>query len=63
MAYVFLRLQNYVRPELKEFEQNLKNEIGPLGRDTLPVFNTWSKKETVVGRVVRTTSDMFRTNK
>ncbi|XP_060575254.1 uncharacterized protein LOC132732770 [Ruditapes philippinarum] len=59
MAHVLLGLQNNVTPEIKDYEQKLKNERGPLGRDTPSVFNTWSKKETVVGRVVRTTSDTF----
>ena len=55
MAHVLLGFHSYINPELKEFEQIIKNERGPLGRDAVPVFHSWSKKETAVSRVVRTT--------
>lgn len=59
MAHVLLGLHNYINPELKDLEQNIQSESGPLGRDVLSVFNSRSKKETVIGSVVRTTSDTF----
>ncbi|XP_045170683.2 uncharacterized protein LOC123533110 [Mercenaria mercenaria] len=59
MAHVLLGFHNYLSPELKQMEAKLTESNGPIGRDALPVFRSWSKKETFVGRTVRTTSDVF----
>jgi hypothetical protein len=59
MAHVLLGLHNYIIPNLKEHEHELERENGPIGRNSLSYFNSWSKKESVVNRVVRTTSDTF----
>ncbi|XP_045173195.2 uncharacterized protein LOC123534827 [Mercenaria mercenaria] len=59
MAHVLLGFHSYITPDIKDFEQTLQEESGPIGRDSLSYFNSWSKKESVVNRVVRTTSDTF----
>jgi hypothetical protein len=57
MAHVLLGLHNYITPNLKEHEQELERHNGPIGRNSLSIFSSWSKKEGVVNRVVRTTSE------
>jgi len=59
MAHVLLSFHSYSTPELKQLEIDLIDTTGPIGRDTLPVFKHWSKKETFVQRAVRTTADVF----
>ena len=59
MAHVLLGFHNYVKPGMKELETELVQANGPIGRDKLPVFKFWSKKEMVIERVLRTTADVF----
>ena len=59
MAHVLLGFHNYLVPDLKEKEVKIVETGGPLGRDKLPVFKTWSKKQSAVERTVRTSSDTF----
>ncbi|XP_063408128.1 uncharacterized protein LOC134691510 [Mytilus trossulus] len=59
MAHVLLGFHSYVKPELKQLETKLVEVHGPIGRDSLPVFKFWSKKELVIERVLRTTADVF----
>ena len=59
MAYILLGVHNYICSDLIAQENFLVPEHGPLGRDRLPVFKFWSKKNTAVERLPRTTSDIF----
>ncbi|KAH3826899.1 uncharacterized protein LOC127832644 [Dreissena polymorpha] len=59
MAHVLLAFHKYACDEIKLFEKGLIEEVGPIGRDSLPRFKSWRKTGTVVERVVRTTSDSF----
>ena len=59
MAHVLLGFHNYLVPDIKEKELTIVETDGPLGRDKMPVFKTWSKKQSAVERAVRTTSDTF----
>ena len=59
MAHVLLGFHKYICDYLKDLEKNLVEATGPLGRDALPIFKTWSKKSTALERGVRTTSDVF----
>jgi hypothetical protein len=40
-------------------EEKFTKDNGPIGRDALPAFKFWSKKELVIERVLRTTADIF----
>jgi hypothetical protein len=40
-------------------DERLTKDNGPIGRDALPAFKFWSKKELVIERVLRTTADIF----
>ena len=59
MAHVLLGFHNYMCADLKAHESSIATEHGQLGRDNLSVFKFWSKKGTVVERVLRTLSDIF----
>ena len=59
MAHVLLGFHNYLVPDMKEMETKIAETEGPLGRDKMPVFKTWSKKQSAVERTVKTTSDTF----
>ncbi|KAH3725616.1 hypothetical protein DPMN_051463 [Dreissena polymorpha] len=39
--------------------KNIVSKEGPIGRDSMPVFKNWSKKQTLIERVAKTTSDIF----
>ena len=43
MAHVLLGFHNFLVPDIKEKEMKIVETDGPLGRDKMPVFKTWSK--------------------
>jgi hypothetical protein len=59
MAHVLLGFHSYVKPEMKKMDERLTKDNGPIGRDALPAFKFWSKKELVIESVLRTTADIF----
>ena len=59
MAHVLLGFHNYIVPDMKEKEIEIVAKDGPLGRDPMPIFKAWSKKQSATERAVRTTSDIF----
>ncbi|XP_052778449.1 uncharacterized protein LOC128215880 [Mya arenaria] len=58
MAHVLLGFHRYACEDLKHEEKSLAADE-QLGRDQLPYFKNWSKKQTVVERVAYTTSTIF----
>ena len=59
MAHVLLGFHSYAAKDLKVLETQIAEDLGPLGRDALPVFRFWNRTGTVMERVVRTASDVF----
>ena len=59
MAHVLLGFHSYTSKEMREHENHLVSEVGPLGRDNIALFKYWSKQGTIVERVVRTVSEVF----
>lgn len=59
MAHVLLGFHRYICKDIVELEKDLVKEKGPLGRDSLPCFKYWSKKNTAVERTLRTVSEVF----
>ena len=57
MAQIILGFHKYACVDLKSLESTIFKESGRLGRDALPQFKFWTKKETYVERVARTVSD------
>ncbi|XP_052808198.1 uncharacterized protein LOC128237051 [Mya arenaria] len=58
IAHVLLGFHRYACEDLKHEEKSLAADE-PIGRDQLPFFKNWSKKQPVVERVAYTTSTIF----
>lgn len=59
MAHVLLGFHKYVADDLKKFEKEFIASEGPVGRDKLPFFKFWSKKQSILERISYTASDIF----
>ena len=61
MAHVLLGFHRYVCKDIKDLESGIVSDIGPLGRDELPVFRFWRTNGTIVERLLlKTVSDVFK---
>jgi len=61
MAHVLLGFHRYVCKDIKDLESGIVSDIGPLGRDELPVFRFWKTNGTIVERLLlKTVSDVFK---
>lgn len=58
MAHVLLGFHKYVCDDLKTLEKEVLEQKGPVGRDSLAQFKSWSQQGTLVERAIRT-SDTF----
>jgi hypothetical protein len=59
MAHVLLVFHRYTCTDLLAHEKAFAAEMGPLGREELPIFKCWKSKGTAVGRTVRMASEIF----
>lgn len=57
MAHVLLGFHKYCCDDIKKVENEVADKNGPLGRDSLPMFQSWRKTGTVTERVVRMASE------